>query len=107
MPHNPFHAIATLAPKRPEEPVRCLKPLTPLEPVHDDHFLSFEDQKAKQFSEGNNHQKGSAPPNDSAVEVLVGWHTSVELVPVVKAYMYTYVKAIYLSLDSPHLHPPI
>ena len=65
-PYSPFHAIAALAPKRPEEPVCCLKPLTPLEPVDDDPFLSFEDWKAKQFSESNNSQKGSAPPNDSA-----------------------------------------
>ncbi|KAI9442956.1 UNC-like C-terminal-domain-containing protein [Lactarius indigo] len=65
-PYDPFHAIATLAPKRPEEPICCLKPLTPLEPVDDDPFLSFEDWKAKRFSESNNSQKGSAPPNDSA-----------------------------------------
>ncbi|KAH9060156.1 UNC-like C-terminal-domain-containing protein [Lactarius vividus] len=65
-PYDPFHAIVALAPKRPEEPVCCLKPLTPLEPVDDDLFLSFEDWKAKRFSESNNSQKGSAPPNDSA-----------------------------------------
>ncbi len=65
-PNDPFHAIAALAPKRPEEPICCLKPLTPLEPVDDDLFLSFEDWKAKQFSESNNSQKGNAPPNDSA-----------------------------------------
>ncbi|KAH9040220.1 UNC-like C-terminal-domain-containing protein [Lactarius hengduanensis] len=65
-PYDPFHAIATLAPKRPEEPICCLKPLTPLEPVDDDLLLSFEDWKAKRFSESNNSQKGSAPPNNSA-----------------------------------------
>ncbi|KAI9453243.1 UNC-like C-terminal-domain-containing protein [Lactarius psammicola] len=65
-PYDPFHAIAALAPKRPEEPICCLKPLTPLEPVDDDLFLSFEDWKAKRFSESNNSQKGSATPNDSA-----------------------------------------
>ncbi|KAH8980534.1 UNC-like C-terminal-domain-containing protein [Lactarius akahatsu] len=65
-PYDPFHAVAALAPKRPEEPICCLKPLTPLEPVDDDLFLSFEDWKAKRFSESNNSQKGSAPPNNSA-----------------------------------------
>ena len=65
-PYNAFHAIAALAPKRPEEPICCLKPLTPLEPVDDDLLLSFEDWKAKQFSESNNSQKGGAPPNESA-----------------------------------------
>jgi hypothetical protein len=65
-PYDPFHAIAALAPKPHAEPICCLKPLTPLEPVDDDLFLSFEDWKAKQFSESNNSQKGSAPPNDSA-----------------------------------------
>jgi hypothetical protein len=64
-PYDPFHAIAALAPKPREEPICCLKPLTPLEPVDDDLFLSFEDWKAKRFSESNNSQKGSAPPNDS------------------------------------------
>ncbi|KAH8982199.1 UNC-like C-terminal-domain-containing protein [Lactarius hatsudake] len=65
-PYDPFHAIAALASKRPEEPICCLKPLTPLEPVDDDLLLSFEDWKAKRFSESNNSHKGSAPPNDSA-----------------------------------------
>jgi hypothetical protein len=65
-PYDPFYAIAALAPKRHEEPICCLKPLTPLEPVDDDLFLSFEDWKAKRFSESNNSEKGSVPPNDSA-----------------------------------------
>ncbi len=63
--YDPFHAIATLAPK-PSEPVCCLKPLTPLEPVDDDLFLSFEDWKAKRFSEsGSNNHKNNGPPNTS------------------------------------------
>jgi hypothetical protein len=37
-----------------------------LEPVDDDLFLSFEDWKAKRFSESNNSQKGGASPNTSA-----------------------------------------
>ncbi|KAH9009696.1 hypothetical protein EDB85DRAFT_1881319, partial [Lactarius pseudohatsudake] len=56
--------IDTLAPKQLEVPICCLKPLTPLEPVDDD-LLSFEDWKAKWFSESNNSQKGSAPLNNS------------------------------------------
>ncbi|KAH9971453.1 UNC-like C-terminal-domain-containing protein [Russula compacta] len=61
-PHDPFHAIAALAPKPSEEPICCLKPLTPLEPVDDDIFLSFEDWKAKRFSESSNNQRNNAPP---------------------------------------------
>lgn len=64
--YDPFHAIAALAPKPSEEPICCLKPLTPLEPVDDDLFLSFEDWKAKRFSESNsNSQKSNGPPNTS------------------------------------------
>ena len=64
--HDPFHAIAALAPKPPEEPICCLKPLAPLEPVDDDLFLSFEDWKAKRSSESNtNNQKSNGPPNAS------------------------------------------
>jgi hypothetical protein len=64
--YDPFHAIAALAPKPSEEPICCLKPLTPLEPVDDDPFLSFEDWKAKRFSEsGSNNQKSNGPPNIS------------------------------------------
>lgn len=64
--YDPFHAIAALAPKPSEEPICCLKPLTPLEPVDDDLFLSFEDWKAKRFSESSsNNQKGNGPPNAS------------------------------------------
>jgi hypothetical protein len=64
--YDPFHAIATLAPKPSDEPVCCLKPLTPLEPVDDDIFLSFEDWKAKRFSESSsNSQKSNGPPNTS------------------------------------------
>ena len=62
--HDPFHAIAALAPKPSEEPICCLKPLAPLEPVDDDLFLSFEDWKAKRFSESNS-QKSSGTPNTS------------------------------------------
>ncbi|KAI0298110.1 UNC-like C-terminal-domain-containing protein [Multifurca ochricompacta] len=64
-PYGPFHVIAALAPKPSEEPICCLKPLTPLEPVDDDLFLSFEDWKAKRFSESGS-QKGNVPPNSSA-----------------------------------------
>jgi hypothetical protein len=40
--------------------------LAPLEPVDDDLFLSFEDWKAKRFSESNsNSQKNSGTPNAS------------------------------------------
>ena len=77
-PYDPFHAIAILAPKRREEPICCLKPLTPLEPVDDDLFLSFEDWKAKRFSESNNSQKGSAPPNDSAPTRVAADESSAE-----------------------------
>ena len=64
--YSPFHAIAALAPKPSEEPICCLKPLTPLEPVDDDLFLSFEDWKAKRFSESsNNNQKSNGLPNTS------------------------------------------
>ena len=64
--YDPFHAMAALAPKPSEEPICCLKPLTPLEPVDDDLFLSFEDWKARRFSESsNNNQKNSGPPNAS------------------------------------------
>lgn len=62
--YDPFHAIAALAPKPSEEPICRLQPLTPLEPVDDDLFLSFEDWKAKRFSESNtNNQKSNGPPN--------------------------------------------
>ena len=65
--YDPFHAIAALAPRPSEEPICCLKPLTPLEPVDDDLFLSFEDWKAKRFSESSsNNQKSNGPPNTSA-----------------------------------------
>ena len=52
-------------PKLPEELVCCLKPLAPLEPVDDDilSILSFEDWKAKRFSESSHGQKNHAPPN--------------------------------------------
>jgi len=42
--------------------------VTPLEPVDDDLFLSFEDWKAKRFSESRNDQRSSyvPPPNPSA-----------------------------------------
>ncbi|KAI9066021.1 hypothetical protein FKP32DRAFT_1646714 [Trametes sanguinea] len=51
-PNDLFHAIAVYAPKPPEEPVCCLRPLPPLEPPQDDDLLlSFEDWKAKRFSE--------------------------------------------------------
>ncbi|KAF8495675.1 UNC-like C-terminal-domain-containing protein [Russula emetica] len=65
--YDPFHAIAALAPKPSEVPICRLKPLTPLEPVDDDLFLSFEDWKAKRFSENgsNNNQKSNGPPNAS------------------------------------------
>lgn len=64
--YDPFHAIAALAPKPSEEPICCLKPLTPLEPVDDDLFLSFEDWKAKRFSESSGtNLKSNGPPNTS------------------------------------------
>ena len=61
-PHDPFHAIAALAPKPSEELICCLKHLAPLEPVDDDIFLSFEDWKAKRFSESSNSQRNNVPP---------------------------------------------
>lgn len=64
--YDPFHAIAARAPKPSVEPICCLKPLTLLEPVDDDIFLSFEDWKAKRFSESSsNNQKSNGPPNTS------------------------------------------
>jgi hypothetical protein len=87
--YDPFHAIAALAPKPSEEPICCLKPLTPLEPVDDDLFLSFEDWKAKRFSESSsNSQKSNGPPNISAptrgpaeggAEAAAAAHTSISL----------------------------
>ncbi|OSC98017.1 hypothetical protein PYCCODRAFT_1454608, partial [Trametes coccinea BRFM310] len=58
-PNDLFHAIAVHAPKPPEEPVCCLRPLPPLEPPPDDDLLlSFEDWKAKRFSEAAEREHG-------------------------------------------------
>ncbi|EMD39615.1 hypothetical protein CERSUDRAFT_150222 [Gelatoporia subvermispora B] len=64
-PNDPFHEIATRAPKLPEPPVCCLRPLPPLEtPTDEELLLSFEDWKAKRFSEARQTQPtpGTHPP---------------------------------------------
>ena len=65
-PYDPFHKIATLAPKPLKEPIRCLKPLAPLEHVYEDLFLSFEYRKAKRFIESSHGMKNDAPPKPGA-----------------------------------------
>jgi hypothetical protein len=90
-PYDPFHAIAALAPKPREEPVCCLKPLTPLEPVDDDLFLSFEDWKARRFSEAGHHghshgQKNNAPSNagaESPAEAVAVAHSTATTVDTI------------------------
>ncbi|KAI0246383.1 UNC-like C-terminal-domain-containing protein [Lactifluus subvellereus] len=80
-PYDPFRAIAALAPKPSEEPICCLKPLTPLEPVDDDLFLSFEDWKAKRFSErsGSSGHKSDVPPGpNSSAPIRIPAESSAE-----------------------------
>ena len=77
-PNDAFHALALVAPKAPEEPICCLRPLPPLEPpAEEDILLSFEDWKAKRFSEHDiphpvhkppenlSEPSGSTPPDPS------------------------------------------
>jgi hypothetical protein len=50
-PNDPFHVLATYAPKQPDLPICSLSLLSPVEPVvEDDVLLSFEEWKAKQFT---------------------------------------------------------
>ncbi|KAI8986140.1 UNC-like C-terminal-domain-containing protein [Trametes punicea] len=70
-PNDPFHALALYAPKPPEEPVCCLRPLPPLEPqAEDDLLLSFEEWKAKRFSEAAErepaHPTAHRPPENAS-----------------------------------------
>ncbi|KAI0671164.1 UNC-like C-terminal-domain-containing protein [Trametes maxima] len=74
-PNDLFHDIAVYAPRRPEEPVCCLRPLPPLEPPpEDDLLLSFEDWKAKRFSEATERESVTPPAQkvtENASQVVV------------------------------------
>ena len=64
-PNDVFHAIALVAPKAPEEPICCLRPLPPREPpAEEDILLSFEDWKAKRFSEHDILHATHKPPEN-------------------------------------------